>query len=440
MTDINFTSTAAFDRQLCWKRGDSIRYLVVRLRASREGDRRPAERTPLNIALVIDASGSMAGRKLNAAKAAALGLAGRLTERDRLTLVSFASDVQVHLDAVPVNGDNAIRIRSEVSRIETRGCTDLAAGWFTGVACAEKALDGDPQMTPRVIILSDGHANSGIDDPDELREHAHELGMRGIRTSALGIGDGYDEQLLRAIAENCGGRLHDAEMTGEISSVLLGELDDIFGTVVEDAHVTLTLPTGAQAEVLGMRNTELRDDRLVIHFGPIQNDVERTAVVKVTCPRRKKNDEIPFEITAGGRTVADRSTVTTEAVRARLIAVDGKTNGAQPRNAEIAEIVAQTWSAHVVATAARLNRDGAFRKAEKFVAGELHYFRRYVDGLRRGRELVRELELLAERVVVRLSSRVRKEMALQSSLTVERRADHRGAAKASWSARMERGD
>lgn len=125
MTDVNFAATATFDRKLFWKRGDSVRYLVARLSACRMVDRRPAEREPLNIALVIDASGSMRGGKLEAAKEAALGLSERLTEQDCLTLVSFSSDVQVHLDAVPVTRGNADRIRAEVSRLRTRGMTCL---------------------------------------------------------------------------------------------------------------------------------------------------------------------------------------------------------------------------------------------------------------------------------------------------------------------------
>ena len=231
ITDVKLTATADFDRKLFWKGGDSVRHIVARLRARRKDSRRPSERTPLNISLVIDASGSMGGGKLEAAKEAALGLAERLTKRDRLTVVSFASDVQVHLDAVPVTASNAVRIRREISGLTTRGMTFLSGGWFAGVGCAARVAEKDPRMSPRVILLSDGHANEGIVDPDELCEHAKELRLRGVLTSALGIGDGYDEQLLHGIAENGGGRLHDAELTTEISSVLLGELDDIFGTL-----------------------------------------------------------------------------------------------------------------------------------------------------------------------------------------------------------------
>ena len=155
------------------------------LRASRREDRQPDTRAPLNIALVIDASGSMSGGKLEAAKDAALGLAARLTARDRLTVVSFASDVQVHLDAVPVTPENADRIRAEVTRLRTRGMTCLSGGWFAGVECAARIAEEDPRMTPRVILLSDGHANEGVVDRGELREHAGELRLRGVLTSQL---------------------------------------------------------------------------------------------------------------------------------------------------------------------------------------------------------------------------------------------------------------
>jgi Ca-activated chloride channel homolog len=440
MTDVNFTAAAAFDRKLFWEGGDSVRYLVARLKAHRKDARLPAERAPLNIALVIDASGSMGGGKLEAAKEAALGLAERLTERDRLTVVSFASDVLVHLDAVAVTTENSARIRSEISRLQTRGMTLLSGGWFAGAQCAARIAEEAPRMTPRVILLSDGHANEGIVDPEELREHAGELKMRGVLTSCLGIGDGYDEQLLRGIAESGGGRLHDAELTSEISSVLLGELDDIFGTAVEDARISLSVPHGVRVEALGRSNSEIRAGRLHVSIGPVQNEIERSVVFKVVCPRARKGDNLEFQVAANGRALDTGCVLETATVTVRLSAAEGSANSSQSRDAEMAEIVARTWSAHVVATAARMNRDGAYQDAEKYIERELRHFCRYVDGLVRGREMIGELELLARRVGRQFSSRMRKEMVLQSSLAMESRVDRRGAGKAAWSARMERGD
>lgn len=440
MTDVKFTAAAVFDRKFFWEGGESVRYLVAHLRANLKDDGRRAERTPLNIALVIDASGSMGGGKLEAAKAAALGLTDRLTERDRLTVVSFASDVQVHLDAVSVTKENAIRIRTAVSLLQTRGMTNLSGGWFAGVECAARIADEDARMTPRIIILSDGQANEGISDPNELREHAGELRLRGVLTSTLGIGDGYDEQLLRGIAENGGGRLHDAELTSEISTVLLGELDDIFGTIVDGAQISLTLPPGVRVEVLGKGDAEVRDGRLLASMGPIQNDIARVAVFKVTCPKAQRGEEMKFAMVANGRAVDDQCLLETDTLSVSLVAADGHANKEQARDAEIAEIVARTWSAQVVATAAKMNRDGAYEDAQKYIEGELRHFRRYVEGLPRAQEMVGELELLARRVGREFSSRMRKEMVVQSALVMESREDRRGAGKAAWSARLERGD
>ncbi|QIQ85713.1 VWA domain-containing protein [Erythrobacter sp.] len=439
MTDVTFTAEAAFDRSLFWERGKSVRYCVARLRARRDGEAR-GQRTPLNIALVIDASGSMGGGKLEAAKQAAAGLAERLGEGDRLSLVSFASDVQVHCDSLEATHDNAGRIRAAIAGLETRGMTHLSGGWFAGVECAARIAEADPAMTPRVIILSDGHANEGITDAAELREHAGELRLRGVLTSCLGIGDGYDEHLLRGLAESGGGRLHDAELTSEISSVLLGELDDIFGTIVEDAAIDLAVPAGVEVEPLGLGNTQRRPDGLLVSLGPVQNDVERIAVFKVTCPTARARDELEFRLTASARAVDDGAMLESDPVILRLAAAEGSRNTAQPRDVELAAIVARIWSADVVSTAARMNRDGAFREARDYVRGQLRHFARYVDGLDGAERMVRELELLARSVERDFSPRMQKEMVLQSALLMESRKDYRGADKAAWAERLARGD
>ncbi len=440
MTDTKFNLNATFDRNLIWTEGGSVRHLVVHLMARQMVENRAAKRNPLNLALVIDASGSMGGGKLEAAKAAARGLAECLTERDHLTIVSFATDVRVHLDAVPVTAENLALIETTLSRLHTRGCTHLSGGWFRGVECVARIAEENPAMTPRVIILSDGHTNRGIVDPAELREHAAALKMRGVQTSALGIGDGYDEHLLQGIAENGGGRLHDAELTNEISSVLLGELDDIFETVIENAKVKLTLPDGVHLEVLGRNTPDIEKRKLLVPVGALQNDIERVHVFRIHCPSASDNAELEFAVSAGGHAADDQSTLEADPVHISLTAVDGLTNRRQSCDFESASIVARAWSAHIVAGAARMNRGPERHEAEAYVRQELGYFRRYVGEFDFGPAMVRELELLERHVQHHFSSRMSKEMIIQSTLAAESRTDRRGLDKATWYERMERGD
>lgn len=440
MTDVTFALNAAFDRQLFWEAGSSVRYLVARVKASRHETGQKTERSPLNIALVIDASGSMGGGKIVAAKQAAIGLAERLREQDRLTLVSFASDVIVHCDAFAMNAENLDRVRDEIARLTTRGMTDLSSGWFAGVESTARVFEANPRLTPRIIILSDGHTNEGITNLHDLSEHAGELLKRGVLTSTLGIGDGYDEQLLRGIAENGGGRLHDAEETEEIGSVLLGELDDIYGNVLEDTRIILKAPHDVMIEPLGKGQYERQGAHWSLKLGAVQDAIERVTIFKVTCPTTRCGQELAFEVTASGRSADDMRIIDAAPAQCTLIAAPEAANTAQQRDDALATLIVRVWSAQIVATGARMNREGDYRAAEAYVERELRYFSRYAEGLPQARAMLKEIELLSQRVGQEFSSRMRKEMVFQSTLTMESRSDRRGSDKAAWSARMRRGD
>jgi hypothetical protein len=102
--------------------------------------------------------------------------------------------------------------------------------------------------------------------------------------------------------------------------------------------------------------------------------------------------------------------------------------------------VARTWSAHVVATASRMNRERDYARARSLLEREIERFRRYAHGLEGGEAMVRDLAMLAQRVDRALSPRMQKEMVIQASLAMESRTDRRGAGKAAWGERMGRGD
>ncbi len=440
MTEVKLELNSRFDRELFWERGESVRYLVAKVKATDVTSALRSDRAPLNVALAIDVSGSMSGGKLEAAKRAALGLVHRLSDQDRLTVVSFGSDVVTHLDAIPVTTYNKTEIQSEIGRLRTRGCTNLSGGWFQAVDRAASAHEMDTRLTPRVIILSDGHANEGISDPHELRRHAGELRERGVTTSALGIGNGYDEQLLRGIAESGGGRLHDAEFDTEISSVLLGELEDIFSTVAENARVSIEYPPEFRIEPLNNASFVASVGRLEVDLGPIQNGVERAVVAKVTCPTSTLGQRYDFVTSVTAKSAQDGIQLQRQESTADILATDRGRNARCQKSTELALLVATHWQANILFRAGQMNRDRAFREATAYVAGELRYFEAYVSDLPGGRELVRGLKVLARHVDRDISPRMHKEMTLSSELAFSQRKDHRGPGKAAWADRMIIGD
>ncbi len=436
MNDVTLALESNFDRDHFWEGGRSVRYLVTRITA-KNGDEGPGgARPPLNIALAIDASGSMFGGKLEAAKRAAIGLLERLGEGDRLTLVSFASEVITHLDTVEIRPERMHEIRSEITKIQTRGTTHLSGGWFRAVDRAARIYEIDNRMTPRVILLSDGHANQGITDTIELSRHARELAARGVITSALGIGDGYDEQLLRSIAENGGGRLHDAEFESEISSVLLGELDDIFATVAEQSRLEIRYPREFEVEILGSSEKRGHNGFLVADIGALQNGVDRVVVSKVTCPRSHAGKSFAFQTVVSAKDTLNGELISTEPVSVETVAADSNQNAESERDDNLAILVMQQWQASVLARAACLNRDRAFREVEAYVRRELSYFETYASNLAEGQRMTQELRTLLNRVDRDLSPRMHKEMVLSSELAFSRRVDHRGAEKHSWAERL----
>ena len=175
----------------------------------------------INLALVIDRSGSMATRNMEAAKAAAIGVVNNLGENDVLSVVDFDTQISVLAKGLSMTASGKREAILKIAELHSRGGTAMAAGWFEGGRCAADVIDRTDFNTGHIVLLSDGHANQGMTDPRELMQHATELASRGITTSTVGIGDNYSPLQLDALAEGGQGRLHDAEGGHEIVEVIM---------------------------------------------------------------------------------------------------------------------------------------------------------------------------------------------------------------------------
>ncbi len=225
------------------RQGGSFRHIDFHLHVEQAGG---LARTPLRLALVLDRSGSMQGEKLRTAKSAALTVLDRLDERDQAALVVFDDRIDVVQPMGAVDAAFKAGVRAALAPIEARANTALHEGWLTGCkSIASDTAPGQASALSRCFLLTDGLANVGVTDPEQIASEA--AGIRehaGIGTSTFGIGEDYNERLLGPMAVAGGGQFHHLRSAHEIATTFIGELGDLLTVSARQVKLEVEVDSG----------------------------------------------------------------------------------------------------------------------------------------------------------------------------------------------------
>lgn len=244
------------------------------------------DRTPVNVAIVIDKSGSMnSGGKIQRAKEAAILALHRLKSKDIVSVVLYDSDVEVLVPATKMTHRD--RIIKKIRSINAGGSTALYAGVQTGAEELRKFLSNE--RVNRVVLLSDGLANVGPDSPKALGKLGADLVDEGISVTTIGLGTGYNEDLMSKLAYKSDGGHYFCEDADALAGVFDDEFGRALSVVAQEIKIEIICGEDMRPVRLLGREGTIKGRTVTLDIQSVYGEHEKYAILEVEIPPQKLN-------------------------------------------------------------------------------------------------------------------------------------------------------
>ena len=249
-------------------------------------------RTPLNLCLVLDRSGSMEGPPLDYAKQAICYVIDLLSPTDVLSIVVFDETVDVLMPPQKVTNKQAIK--DGVAQIQPGYTTNISDAMT--LAAQQLQMTEDLSRATRMVFLTDGEPTAGIKDFHALVQHSGDIKSRGVTCTFLGFGPEYNEELLASMAKKTGGNYYYVSQPQLIPEVFRTELEKL--VTVAAMNVKLSLKLSRWVSLRGGTGITSTGDN---EFDLDLADVERGAVLQQVFDFDFDNHPLGHYVVAHGR-------------------------------------------------------------------------------------------------------------------------------------------
>ncbi|MEE4173971.1 MAG: VWA domain-containing protein [Xanthomonadales bacterium] len=425
------TLTARWDHDQVPVGKNATRGLLIEVEAAKLPVEAGHERPPVNIALVIDRSGSMQGEPLFAAIEAAVGVTEQLGPADRLSVVAYDHAVDVLVDGKAMDAEGRRKAELAIRSLRTGGTTALADGWLQGARCAARVMDDERNkgafQAGHVVLLTDGCANRGETDPDKLADLAANLAERGVTSTCVGIGAHYSALQVTAIAEAGQGELHQSTEPSEIIEVLSGEIGEQTQIVARNFSLHVKGTNLHQARQLTRYRKMPVNGRREYFLGNLVSGQKRQLALLVEFEPRENPHTEDFLASASWldpETALEEQQVTCPFTLDFVAPADFDPAG---RDEAVAETIATLWLARQGYEAMMHNERGDFAAASHSVESNRDLFDDLVADLDIAAELQHSRDTVQERVTRQWDGVSKKEAMLLARKRMRAKPDFRAA-------------
>jgi len=235
-------------------------------------------RAPVNLSIVIDRSGSMKGRRLDNAIAAARGMLSRLRPDDTVSVIAYDNDAELLVAPTTVAGIDRFAFERTLAALRGGGNTCISCG----IDLARSQIRRRRRdAINRILLLSDGVANRGLTRPAQFRDLGDQTRRERTAVASIGVDLDYDERTLFALSQASNGHHYFVENPSDLPAVFDREARDLMGTIADRVDVEVELGEGVELLEVIARGHRREREGVVISFGSFNAGDEKSALLRV---------------------------------------------------------------------------------------------------------------------------------------------------------------
>jgi uncharacterized protein YegL len=233
---------------------------------------------PLNVALVLDRSGSMAGEPFRNMLLAAQTFIGQMRDGDRVSVIAFSDGVFEAVPPVIIDGNTRNAALAGVAALRDGGGTFMSGGLLAGLAEVFSAFQ--EWQVNQLILFSDGQPNIGVSDPQELARIAARAAERGVSVTTIGFGQDHDELLMQGMADASGGNYYYVDSPAGMAPIFQREAGAILRSAARGTDIDVAMPPGLVLEEVIGYDYVASGGHVYVRIGAVPFGEERFAVFR----------------------------------------------------------------------------------------------------------------------------------------------------------------